>query len=460
MDSITTTNNNNETGKSPPGTLESFDAPKFKYQPLEDNLDMGNFQKFFQAEEESKIGFRSSPRPEITKSSKGVFKDKVFFARQFLTDLIFVGIVVIIVIQMGILGTWIYLYNIFSTSIMRTFAWRALLSPFGSVPERKLCDGCSSTGSVEVGHSPPYIPVLGFFLTVLQVIITATFGSFQRCRPTFLFYMKQLLFVEALFVIFAAALSSSLLFNNLQKLENFMQEEILPRTHNEPTLNSSVDGQNKPIGIIWVETQIKNQCCGILGWSDWTNVTANVPASCCFLNECNGSNIYPRGCYTLEYNSVLYYGSLLLIIIISTFTTAVFEYVLCRWYHQRKKETEAMLKATGRRVFMRQGSNFITFGGENINYHIIRKDGVMIETKGALAASTAVNDHHISLEVLDFFPADSISVTRESDRIVLSVVNKEESLEKGTAIITCMDDRNLEKIVVTPTANGIINLYT
>jgi preprotein translocase subunit YajC len=162
----------------------------------------------------------------------------------------------------------------------------------------------------------------------------------------------------------------------------------------------------------------------------------------------------------LEYASVLYYGGLLITTILVVFIAGVVEYVMCRWYHQRKKETQAMVRATGHRVFMRQGSNFITFGGESRKYHVIRKDGVMIETRGALAASTSVNDHHISLEVLDFCPSDSISVTREVDRIVLSVTNKVESFERGTAIITCMDDRNLEKIVVTPTPNGIINVYT
>jgi hypothetical protein len=70
---------------------------------------------------------------------------------------------------------------------------------------------------------------------------------------------------------------------------------------------------------------------------------------------------------------------------------------------------------------------------------VVRKNGVLIEAKGALASSTGLNENQISLEILNFSPRkDKIHICRESDRIMVTIVKN--GSVRGKVTISAIDE--------------------
>jgi hypothetical protein len=269
----------------------------------------------------------------------------------------------------------------------------------------------------------------------------------KKCRQCLLFYLRLFSFIETLFFVFGGSISGGLLYKNLNSLESFMRKEM--------HLGWKSDDQSEH----WKSTQSKGQCCGVHNSSDWISSvhadwTDQVPQSCKDFRAQDGSQfVWTNGCYFQEYNTLLLNGILGIALIFSGFVISlVFCKTAARFQFLTKKDEKKA--PSSHRIFIRQGSNFTAFGGQGKHSHVIRKDGILVEATGALAASTGLNENTISMEILDYSPkSDKVETIRETDRIV--VIITKHGIVRGKALITAIGNHQLEKIVVTPMQFGV-----
>ncbi|CAG7832089.1 unnamed protein product [Allacma fusca] len=347
-----------------------------------------------------------------------------------------------------ILGHWIYLYEMMNSSkLSKTFAWISLLHPMGSIYRYENCDGDTCK---QVYYAQPYFIILGIGLGSIQTLIFALFCGLKKSRKCLIFYLRLFSFIETLLFVFGGSISGGLLYKNLNSLESFMSKDLnIAKTH---------DGHSEH----WENTQIKDHCCGIHNLADWisgnsTNNLRTVPMSCKMFPNDNRERVdsfWPSGCYKKEYDVILLYGLLAITLIFFGLLLSLAFYKIAARFQSQSENVSEKKAQKSHRIFIRQGSNFTAFGGQGKHNHVIRKDGILVEATGALAASTGLNENIISMEILDYSSkSDKVETIRESDRIVVIITKY--GIVRGKALITAIDNQQLEKIVVSPMKFGL-----